>query len=161
LISTKCIPELTDCYVVVDSDTLFLKDIKFSEDKFYYCVADEYHLPYLKTIKKLLGVEETIGFSTISHHMLFHKRFLNEMIENIEKRFEMSIFDCILSSIDYNELSSISEWDLYANYMIINHPQICEQRQLKWEDLSYIPEKNQINYMRETHDFISCHSWLR
>lgn len=161
LYSSKVIPELTDPYIIVDSDTLFLKDVEFNSEKFYYCNADEYHQPYLQTIKKLLGVENTIGFSTISHHMIFHKNFLNELIMDIEKRFSKPFADCILDAIDYNELSSISEWDLYSNYMILNHPHMCEHRQLNWIDIDYIPKKNNLNELKNTFDFVSCHTYLR
>jgi hypothetical protein len=159
LFSAKVIPQLTDSYVIVDSDTIFLKPILFDPNKFYYCVADEYHLPYITSIKKILGLEKTIGFSTISHHMIFNKNILNEMIENVKKRFKSnSFFDCVLSSIDYNEISSLSEWDLYSNYIIINHPEMCEERQLFWENISYLPD---LNLLDKNLDFVSCHAYLR
>jgi hypothetical protein len=162
LLSSKVIPELTDSYLVVDSDTIFLRPIYFDPRKFYYCRADEYHLPYIDTIKKLLGIEDTIGFSTISHHMIFDKKIMNEMIEFIEKNFNSnSIYECIMSVIDYNQLSSISEWDLYSNYIIKKHPHICEERQLFWQDISYVPCQNDLNHLKETLDFVSCHFYLR
>ena len=161
LLSFKFIPELTDSYIVIDSDTLFLRDIEFNTEKFYYSITDEYHIPYLSTIKKLLNIDETIGFSTISHHSIFNKKFLNEMVNSIEKKFELNLIDCILKCIDTKELSSLSEWDLYANYMITNHPEICEQRQLKWKDINFIPNENKLNEFKLSYDFVSCHSWLR
>lgn len=162
LLSAKVIPELTDSYLVVDSDTIFLRPISFDSQKFYYCKANEYHVPYENSIKKILGVEETIGFSTICHHMFFNKKILNEMVETIEKNFNFdSFFDCILNCIDYNEMSSISEWDLYSNYTMFNHLNICENRQLIWNDISYVPDKEDLNKLRDTFDFVSCHSYLR
>lgn len=162
LLSAKVIPQLTNSYLVVDADTVFLRPVYFDPDKFYYCKASEYHVPYLTTIKKLLGVEETIGFSTISHHMIFNKNIMNEMIQSIEKNFNSnSLFDCIMSVIDYNELSSISEWDLYANYIIKNYPHICVNRQLFWEDISYVPSQDNMNFLKQNLDFISCHFYLR
>jgi hypothetical protein len=161
LLSFKFIPELTDSYIVIDSDTLFLRDVEFNTEKFYYSISDEYHKPYLDTIKKLLNIDETIGFSTISHHSIFNKKFLNEMVNSIEKRFQLNLVDCVLKCIDSKELSSVSEWDLYANYMIINHSEICEKRQLKWKDINFIPNQNQLSKIKLVYDFISSHSWLR
>jgi hypothetical protein len=159
LFSAKVIPELTDSYVIVDSDTIFIKPILFDPEKFYYCKADEYHIPYITSIKNILGIEKTIGFSTISHHMIFHKKILNEMIESVEKRFNSNLFfDCVLDSINYNEISTLSEWDLYSNYILINHPGMCEHRQLIWENIPYIPN---VNEMVKNIDFVSCHSYLR
>lgn len=162
LFSAKVIPELTESYVMVDSDTIFLRDIPFDPEKFYYCKAEEYHKPYIDPIKKLFGIEETIGFSTISHHMIFNKKKLNEMIETVEKRFESeSFFECVLSILDYNEASCISEWDLYSNFMILNYPEMCQQRQLIWEDISFVPVKSHLEEFKENFDFVSCHAYRR
>jgi hypothetical protein len=162
LYSAKVIPELTDSYVVVDSDTIFLKDVSFDLNKFYYCKADEYHKPYLEPIKKLFNIEKTIGFSSISHHMIFNKKKLNEMISVVEKRYDSeSFFDCVLSILDYNEASCMSEWDLYANYMIINYSDMCVQRQLKWDNISFVPVKSHLEELKEEFDFVSCHAYIR
>jgi hypothetical protein len=162
LYSAKVIPDLTHSYVMVDSDTIFLRDVSFDPDKFYYCKADEYHKPYLEPIKKLFGIDETIGFSAISHHMIFHKDKLNEMIQKVMGKFESdSFFDTVLSILDYTEASCMSEWDLYANYMLLNYPEMCQQRQLKWEDISFVPVKSHLNEFKEQFDFVSCHAYRR
>jgi hypothetical protein len=162
LYSSRVIPELTNSYVIVDSDTIFLRDVPFDPEKFYYCKAEEYHKPYIQPIKKLFGIEETIGFSAISHHMIFNKEKLNEMISTVEKRFDSeSFFDCVLRVLDYNEASCMSEWDLYANYMLLNYPEMCEQRQLVWEDISFIPVKSHLDEFKENFDFVSCHAYRR
>ena len=162
LYSAKVIPELTNSYVVVDSDTIFLRDVSFDPTKFYYCKAKEYHKPYLEPIKKLFNIEETIGFSAISHHMIFHKEKLNEMISVVEKRYDSeSFFDCVLNILDYNEASCMSEWDLYANYMIINYSDMCVHRQLKWDSISFVPVKYHLEELKEEFDFVSCHAYIR
>lgn len=162
LFSAKAIPELTDSYVMVDSDTIFLRDVPFDPYKFYYCKANEYHKPYLEPIKKLFDIEETIGFSTICHHMIFHKEKLNEMMDTIMKRYNSdSFFNTVLSILDYSEASCMSEWDLYANYMLLNYPEMCQQRQLVWEDISFIPVKSHLDEFKENFDFVSCHAYRR
>lgn len=162
LFSAKAIPELTDSYVIVDSDTIFLRDVPFDPDKFYYCRAEEYHKPYLEPIKKLFGIEQTIGFSTICHHMIFNKEKLNEMMERVMEKYESdSFFDTVLSILDYTEGSCMSEWDLYANYMILNYPEMSEQRQLKWDSISFIPVKSHLDEFKDDFDFVSCHAYIR
>ena len=106
LYAFKVIPELSDSYVLVDSDTIFLRDIPFDSDKFFFCKAEEYHKPYLEPIKKLFGIEKTIGFSAISHHMIFNKEKMAEMHSTtIENRFECeSLFEIIISILDYTEI---------------------------------------------------------
>ena len=162
LYAFEVIPELTDSYVLVDSDTIFLRDVRFDLEKFYYCKAREYHKPYLEPIKKLLGAEKTIGFSTICHHMIFNKMKMSEMHSFIKDRFNSnSLFDTILSILDYREASCISEWDLYSNYMILNHPAMCQQRQLSWADIPFIPAKSHLEEFKKHFDFVSCQAYLR
>ncbi|MFZ9376530.1 MAG: hypothetical protein ACO25K_05360 [Candidatus Fonsibacter ubiquis] len=162
LLSFKVIPELTSSYVVVDSDTIFLNDICFDQNKFYYSIAEEYHIPYLNPIKVLLGINDTIGFSCISHHMVFNKTKLNQLIDSIEKRFSETTFvESVLNILDYNESSCFSEWDLYANYMLLNHPNFCENKQLKWKNISFIPTKKDLAIFKLNYDFVSCHAYDR
>jgi hypothetical protein len=42
--------------------------------------------------------------------------------------------------------------------MIINHPEMCEERQLFWENISYLPD---LNLLDKNLDFVSCHAYLR
>lgn len=161
LLSFKVIEELSDSFVIVDSDTIFLKDVDFDLNSFYYCKAEEYHIPYLNPIKKLLDVESTIGFSCISHHMIFNKQKLSMMIDEIEKRFNKKFVDIVLDIIDYNEGSCFSEWDLYSNYMILNHPEMSFQRQLKWQNIPFLPSNVDLLNLQEYFDFVSCHAYYR
>lgn len=162
LLSTKVINDLTNSFVIVDADTIFLRDISFDSKKFFYLKNPiEYHKPYLKPIKKLLAVENTIGFSTISHHAIFNKHKLNKMIREIEKRFNNNLVDIILDIIDYDEASCFSEWDLYSNYMILNYPKLCVHRQLIWDDISFIPTKSHLEEFKDYYDFVCCHAYRR
>ncbi len=161
LLSLKVIDDLTESFVVVDADTIFLRDVKFDIDKFYYSEVEEYHKPYIKPTCTLLNIEKTIGFSTIAHHCIFNKKTLSGMISDIEKRFDKTFVDVILDIIDYDEASCLSEWDLYANYMILNHPEMCQKRQLVWEDISFIPTKSHLEEFKDYYDFVSCHAYRR
>lgn len=161
LLSGKVIPDLTDSFVLVDADTIFLRDVPFDIEKFYYCRAKEYHKPYLEPIKKLFGIEKTIGFSTICHHMIFNKEKLNDMISDIENRFDSSFVDAILGVLDYNQGSCMSEWDIYANYMILNHPEMCKNRQLEWHDIYIVPNEKHVEELKNHFDFVSCHAYMR
>jgi hypothetical protein len=161
LLSVKIIKDLTHSFVVVDSDTIFLRDVQFNSKLFYYCRAEEYHKPYLEPIKKLFSIENTIGFSAICHHMIFNKEKLTTMIEDIENRFVGEFASIVLGILDYREGSCFSEWDTYANYMILNFPEMCQQRQLKWHDISFVPDESHLEYFKEHFDFVSCHAYKR
>ncbi len=161
LLSFKVIENLSDSFVIVDSDTIFLKDIEFDSNIFYYCKAEEYHIPYLNPIRILLKINETIGFSTISHHMIFNKEKLSMMIDQIENSFGKTFVDIVLDIIDYNEGSCFSEWDLYSNYMLLTHKEMCQQRQLKWQNIPYVPNDFDLKCLKKPFDFVSCHAYYR
>jgi hypothetical protein len=161
LLSVRIITDLTESFVIVDADTIFLRDVSFDTDKFYYCKAEEYHTPYLKPIRALFGFDNTIGFSCICHHMIFKKNKLTDMLTTIENKFGKDFVSAILSVIDFNEASCFSEWDTYANYMLLNYPELCQQRQLKWHDISFIPEQQQLENFKSDYDFVSCHAYRR
>lgn len=161
LLCFKVIEDITESFVLVDSDTIFLKDVRFDEKLFFYSVADEYHLPYLNPIKKLLDTQNTIGFSCINHHMIFNKEKISMMINEIETRFNKNFVDCVLDIIDYNEGSCFSEWDLYSNYMILKHSHMSTRRQLKWINIPFIPSQSDLNSLKEHFDFVSCHAYDR
>ena len=161
LLCVNVIEDLTDSFVVVDSDTIFLRDVHFDSHLFFYSKAEEYHIPYLNPIKILLNTERTIGFSCINHHMIFNKEKIISMVNEIENRFNKEFSTIILEIIDYNEISSFSEWDLYANYMITNYSDICFQRQLNWIDIPFIPNTTALEQFAKDYDFVSCHAHKR
>ena len=152
LLASKIIHNLSDSFVIIDSDTIFLKDISFNPNIFYYTNVKEYHTPYLKPIMTLLNLQSTIGFSTICHHSIFFKSTLEQMINEIEFRFNTNFVDAILDILDLNEPSNFSEWDLYANYMILNHLKRTKKRSLKF---------THIKLYGLYFDFISSHAYKR
>jgi len=161
LLAGRVIIDLSDSFVIVDADTVFLRDIEFYHDLFLYSKAEEYHKPYLSPIKKLLNTNETIGFSCIIHHMIMQKETLDQMITEIENNIGYPFVLSVLNNINYNEASCFSEWDLYANYIISKSPERCRIRQLKWKDIPYIPNLQQMKLLKQSYDFVSCHAYMR
>jgi hypothetical protein len=166
LLTGRAIPELTDSFVIVDSDIIFVKDVSFDIDKFYYTSSPEkYHSPYLQPIMTLLNVDKTIGFTVTAHHGIYHKAKLEEMLSGIEERFGMPFTDALLSILDYgevtNEGSAFNEQDLYANYMILKYPEMSVRRDLKWINATFIPDQSYLDTMKETYDFVSSHAYGR
>jgi len=153
--------ELKNNYVVIDADCIFLKHISFKENVFYYNVANEYHKPYITTYNKIMKNNYVPKFSFISHHMIFNKNYLNEMINSIQNIHNKKFVEVLLDCIDYNENSSFSEWDLYGNWMILNHSDVSEHRQLNWIDLPFIPDKNSLKQLSGIYDFVCPHAWMR
>jgi hypothetical protein len=161
LLTPRAIEDLTNAYVIVDADTIFLRDVVFDPQRFFYCKATEYHLPYLQPIKDLLGVSQTIGFSATAHHMIYRRDLVEQMLTGVEARFGYSFVDAVLSVIDYVQISNFNEQDLWANYMLLTHPDLCHQRQLAWADIGFIPDEAYLGQAGETLDFVACHAWMR
>ena len=55
--------------------------------------------------------------------MLFNKKYLAEMKELIEKRFQKSWYEAYLGVVDTNEVSSISEYEIYSLFLLRNYPE--------------------------------------
>tara|TARA_Y100000004_G_scaffold191156_1_gene249453 strand:+ start:1541 stop:2296 length:756 start_codon:yes stop_codon:yes gene_type:complete len=161
LYAHKVIDNLTEDYVAVDADTIFIREVNFQPGVFQYCRAKEYHLPYLDTYAKMTKNKESVGYSFISHHMLFNKTWMQEMIDWVEELHGKGFMDVLLDSINYTEGSTFSEWDFYGNYMLLNHADKSHRRQLYWTNLSSIPNESDLQSMSTELDFVSPHAWAR
>jgi len=160
LLTPRAIDDLTETFVTIDADTIFLRDISFDSNLFFYTKTVEY-LPMVPPIKKLLGVNETIGFSANAHHMIYNRTKLEEMVSSVEARFDCSFVEAVLSVIDYYEISNLSELDLWTNFMLLNYPDLCQHRQLNYLDIPFIPDAAYLAQNPQNLDFVSCHEWMR
>lgn len=161
LLTSRVIADLSEAYVIMDADVIFIRDVVFDPDRFFYSWAIEYHLPYLEPTKQLLGIEQTIGFSTTAHHMICTRSKMEEMLSSIEARFGCSFVEAVLSVINYHQISNLNEQDLWANFMLTQHPDLCHHRQLKWVDLDFIPDAAYLAQNTQNLDFVACHEWMR
>ena len=88
LYSGIIIPNILDKYLVIDSDTFFLKPTRFIEDnKCLYNYGNEYHKAYFIHMKKL---DENFckvykDKSGICHHMIFETKYVKEIINMVTK----------------------------------------------------------------------------
>jgi hypothetical protein len=150
LYSSFVIPEILERYLVIDSDTFFLKPTVFiRNDKCLYNFGLEYHSPYfdhmLKLDKNLLKVDQTM--SGISHHMMFEKKYIKELINKIETNHNDKFYNVFLKMVtDFNE-SGASEYEIYFNFMLKNHSDKIEIRELQWRNVSSLVEQSNLDYM--------------
>jgi len=153
------IPEILDKCLVIDSDTFFLKPTEFiKNNKCLYNFGSEYHQPYfvhmLKLDEDLIKVYN--NGSGICHHMMFEKKYINELINRIEKKHNDKFYNIFLKMVpDSNRSGSgASEYEIYFNYMFKNHSDMVEIRQLKWCNT------NTLN-INADFDYISYHYYMR
>lgn len=153
------IPNILDKYLVIDADTYFLKPTIFYEnEKCLYNYGSEYHYPYFTHMKIL---DETLfkfdsNKSGICHHMIFETKYLQEIFDKIENKFNKKFYIKFLESVSKENylLSGASEYELYFNYMLIHHNDKITIRKLNWLNINTLPKNN--NY-----DYVSIHWYMR
>ena len=81
------IPNITDNFLILDSDVIFLKDIVFfKNDVPLYSFSNEYTHEYFECMASLNSFfERSVNVSGICHHMIFEKKILFEIFKLIKK----------------------------------------------------------------------------
>ena len=127
-------------------------------NKCLYNFGSEYHQPYFV---HMLNLDEDLikvykNASGICHHMIFEKKYINELINRIEKKHNDKFYNIFLKMVpDSNRPGSgASEYEIYFNYMFKNYSDMVEIRQLKWCNT------NTLN-INADFDYISYHYYMR
>ena len=152
------IPDIMDTYLVIDSDTFFLKPTSFIKDnKCLYCYSDQYHKPYFSHMKKLHESLEKIdeNKSGICHHMIFEKKYIDQLFQLVENKHNDLFYNVFLKLVDKDDIlkSGASEYEIYFNYMLKHHHDKIAVRYLFWKDQIEIKNVAEINEL----DYISAH----
>lgn len=124
LTAWKVITNLTDNYLVWDSDTILYKPMSFmNDDKFLFGKSYDIHEPYFQHISRVLPmIKKRLEFSGICHYQIFNKSYLKELFELVQEIHEGISFEIVfLSMLDENEKACCSEYELYANFMVNYH----------------------------------------
>lgn len=157
LYSGQIIPGILDRYLVIDSDTFFLKPTIFVEnDKCLYNYGIEYHKPYFEHMKKMDKnlIKVDAQKSGICHHMIFEKKYVDEMISLIEKNHNDLFYKVFLQFITEKSGAGASEYEMYFNYMLKYNPDKIKLRRLNWKNTNKLDINNNL-------DYISYHWYMR
>jgi FkbM family methyltransferase len=162
LYAGKVIPGILERYLVIDSDTFFLKPTIFIENnKCLYNYSNEYHTPYFRHMNLLYDGLEKVDRSKsgICHHMIFETKYINELINIIEEKHNNKFYNIFLKLVletnnEVKNTNCASEYEIYFNYMLKYHSDKIIIRPLKWCNSSALNDTN--NY-----DYISCHWYSR
>jgi hypothetical protein len=157
LYAGKVIPHVLERYLVIDSDTFFLKPTFFVENnKCLYNFGIEYHGPYFKHMikldKSLVRVDKKK--SGICHHMVFETKYVDEIIGKIENNHNDKFFNVFLKFVKKKRLSGASEYEIYFNYMLKNHVNEIKIRKLNWINSNTL-------ITNKDYDYISYHWYMR
>lgn len=153
------IPNMSEYYLTIDCDTMFLKPTYFFTNNNIpiYTLGTEYHKPYFDWMNKLdNNLIKVHQYSGISHHMLYSSKIVKEMITKIEAYHNDTFWKIYINLVDkkhYN-LSGAAENELYFTYIVIYHTNEFITRFLKWKNTNRI-------IVNSDYDFISWHWYLR
>lgn len=109
-------------YLIWDSDTILLNDLEFFDcnGKTFITSKEEHHIPYFRTLKKLVGFDRACQYSFISEHLMINVEFMKELIGKIASLNSKKhwVFN-VLDSIAEKDLSvaGFSEYETYGNYI--------------------------------------------
>jgi hypothetical protein len=151
------IPGILKRYLVLDSDTHFLKPTYFitKDGKHAFTTGTEYHEEYFIHMNKLHpSFKKYHNLSGISHHSFFHNDIINELIQKVEtyhgnnKPFWKIFLEIVLELIKIKGFAGAecSEYEIYFNYMVFNHPNEMVIRELKWENVARLNLNSDCDY---------------
>jgi hypothetical protein len=148
----------TDNYIVVDSDTYFTQPISFfgNKGKFIFFGTEEWWPAYFEAFFLLFKEKTPALWSRTAHMMVFNKRNVLEMFAELELIHQTSWHEAIAKTRKINSHACYSEYETYANWMLLRHPEQCEVRP------SYnINSKNpQLTTKSSKFNSVSNHSYL-
>jgi hypothetical protein len=152
------IPDILERYLVIDSDTLFLKPTTFidSNGKCLYATGTEYNKHYFTHMEKLSEKYTKVfpDFSGICHHMMFEVRYITEIFEDIRSIHGKEFWKVFLECVDKTSNSGASEYETYFNYIFKNHEESVKIRHLSWKNCNEILKISDL-------DFVSYHFYMR
>lgn len=154
------IPEISSNILVLDSDTIFLKPVKFlnAQNGGLYNVGSEHHIPYFIHASKLIPKFKKIfkNYSGICHHMLFQRAVLEDLFATVEKVHRKPFWQAFCLSVNSEELrhSGASEFEIYFNYVFARTNQV-QLRKLKWAQTTKYEEIEK--YALQNCDYVSRH----
>lgn len=164
LYSGICIPNILNRYLVIDSDTFFIKPTIFidAQNKCLYNYGTEYHTPYFDHMKRLHSSFEKMenNKSGICHHMIFETQYIKEIFDMVEELHNGPFWQVFLHKVDKYHIpfSGASEYEIYFNYMLKVHADKIIIRKLEWNNcVSNIDTIDSITNV----DYISHHHYMR
>ena len=154
----------TAYYIVVDADTVFLRDVSLLNEagKPLYAVGTEYHKPYFDVFERLLGFSASREYSFTVHHMVYSRDIVREMRERFpDKPWYSSIVRYVEPQAPWFSESQFSEYDTYGHYVKAMHPEEANIRPLMWANVALEPSPGLFRRLARYYDYCSLHACSR
>jgi len=145
--------------LILDADTVLLRPRIWldSDGTQILGIANEFHLPYKEHIRRVFGVN-TQYLSFVTHHQLMQKDSVREIFgQNGDGLIDW------LELADFDESSSISEYETYGEWMVTHKPK--QIAFAKWNNVSAKLNSSNTSYLEiveaySKYSSVSNHSYL-
>lgn len=107
-------------FLVIDSDHILLRPHTFvaADGRLVFYGSIQYHDAYYRNIERIMGFRPRSGLSYVAHKMIFSRAELARLRERIESRSGGERWDrAIVASLDREEVSGFSEFELFGNFV--------------------------------------------
>lgn len=127
----------SEFFLITESDTIYARPHVFEHEgkAIFACSSALCHVPYFYSYKRLFGETAPATHNLTSHHLLFRRKYIEEAKKKIEAIHKKTWYQAIIDIIDKNELSSISDYDSYGQYVLLHHPETVLFEH--WENKSF------------------------
>jgi hypothetical protein len=160
LYSYKIIKDLTEHFLILDADLIFINKISFFDGNTpFFTTGYSHNQYYFDHMNKFIpGLTKQTEFSGISHHMIFKKEILEDLFNKVELIHKIPFWRSFLNCVSFERVthySCASEYEIYFNYVLKFYSSFYKIRQLKWNDI----HGDDINKKRHGHIFLSHHDY--
>lgn len=164
--ANEYIPSLSENYLICDSDIIIVNNPYQNIEEGIYAYSKaycgQYHVPYKEQYKKMMKKEDLAKFSFINHHMIFNKTCVEKLKKYISETNNLNWDQSILNTLNWNEKSNFSEYDLYGNWMYENFSNISKEIQFKIIDIDHKPNSDElIDFKNKGFHIVSSQEYRR
>ncbi len=110
----------TNDYLVLDSDTLFLRpQYFFRGGRTVLRYSDQYELLYNRSLSLIFGHTRRFPVSFVTHHSVFERSAIQSLLAALEQRLQLPWWKAILEVIDrgHSHMISFAEYELYGHFI--------------------------------------------
>jgi hypothetical protein len=153
-------------FLIWDADTIpYRRMSMFEGERLVFTRGFEFHRPYFETNRRLIGVDRSQGprFSAISQHMPVDRTLMGEMLDFLAKSSpDGSWIGAIRAAlVDRQGGSLLSEYELFADWLRVRHPERLLLRRLPWSRNGAILSEREIARAKKMACFIAFEEWDR
>jgi hypothetical protein len=161
--SVYVIPGISSNVLVLDSDTIFLKPITFTNSlgATNFNVGTEYHKKYFQHARRLLPHFKKLypKYSGICHFMLLQKPVLDHLFTTIQRNHHLEFWKAFCQAVPKKNLMypCASEYEIYFNFALAHSDQFSITP-LYWKNSHYLQKR--LRYQQAGYNYVSFHAYL-